>query len=846
MLKSARVRSALIALVCSLSLSAQAWADGAKRAISIPSGDLGTALALLAKQAGADLVYRPEQVQGLKTRGVEGELSTEDAVKRLLEGTSLVLSVDSTGALLIALPPPAAQAKPTADAAPDSKKTLPMLEEITVTATRREENIRQVPISINAYSQAQLEERNITQIDDLSRFTPGLEFVHAGGVSGNSSNSISIRGIASDVGSATTALYIDDTPIQIRNIGYFASNPYPRVFDLERVEVLKGPQGTLFGASAEGGAVRFISPQPGLRVWSGQVRSEISTAENGDPSYEVGAAIGGPIKSDVLGFRFSAWMREDGGYIDRVDSATGATIDKDINSERSTVVRGALAWQPLDALTITPSVLYQHGDSHGRDQYWESLSDPGDAAFRTGNPLKEPSRDEFYLPALKAEFRSDTFAIVSNTSFFERDQRIFLDYTNFLQALFTGDPLFALPGTIQSGATVTTKQHNFSQEVRAQSISGKFVDWTIGVYYSHARQTQLNLTDSNFDGGTAANGYAYTDDIRATDEQAAGFANLDFHLANALKLSVGARVSRTKFKFVDKADGPINGGPSDASNATSETPVTPKVGLSYAPDGSNLLYTTASKGFRPGGAQALVPSTFCAGDLATLGLTSSPTTYGSDSLWSYEVGSKNLLLGGRLSLDANAYYSPWKNIQRAVSLPGCSFSFITNLGKATSRGVDLSVDALLSSAFRVGAAVGYNRTTFDEDVLGGGGVILAREDDRTGGPELTGTAWGQFEFRLPGEHKSYFRTDVTFRSKGPSRDPATFSYDPDLPALPSTTVVSLRLGTQIGALDAALFIENVGNAHEPLFRSHDIVGSPLFYAGTYRARTFGVDAAYRF
>src|ERR1700722_12366404 len=217
-----------------------------------------------------------------------------------------------------------------------------VLQEVTVTATRRSEEINKVPLNVTAYTPELMDDQGVRQIDDLARLTPDLQFTHTSGAAGNNSSNIAIRGVFSDVGAATTGVYVDDTPIQMRNVGYWNANAFPQIFDLERVEVLRGPQGTLFGAGAEGGAVRFITPEPGLQKYSGYVRSEIAETLAGGPSYETGAAIGGPIVDDKLGFRVSAWGRNDGGYIDRVSPDTGQTVDSNANHQQSFVGRGAL------------------------------------------------------------------------------------------------------------------------------------------------------------------------------------------------------------------------------------------------------------------------------------------------------------------------------------------------------------------------------------------------------------------------------------------------------------------------------------------------------------------------
>src|SRR5579872_6571497 len=196
------------------------------------------------------------------------------------------------------------------------------LQEIIVTAERREERLQDVPISVSAFSQEKLDAQGLRNIDDLARLSPGVAFSRNGMAASSNyndeSSDINIRGIDSTAGTSTTGIYIDDTPIQSRHLGFGAVNAFPALFDLDRVEVLRGPQGTLFGAGAEGGAVRFISPQPGLTHYSGYLRSEASSTRAGDPSYEIGAALGGPIVDNTLGFRVSASYRRDGGWVDRV------------------------------------------------------------------------------------------------------------------------------------------------------------------------------------------------------------------------------------------------------------------------------------------------------------------------------------------------------------------------------------------------------------------------------------------------------------------------------------------------------------------------------------------------
>ena len=231
-----------------------------------------------------------------------------------------IILVPLTGALLLPLTAAAdsvsgeatASTPQDASATPTAAESTPKgLQEIVVTATRHEEALSKVPISVTAFSQDAMDERGIKDFQDIVRYTPGVSIDNSG------TNAISIRGISSSAGAGTTGIYIDDTPIQMRDIGFNPDDTLPKTFDLDRVEILRGPQGTLFGSGSEGGTVRYIMTQPSLTTSSTYVRSEASYTQYGSPSYEFGVAHGGPIIDDVLGFRASAWYRSDGGWIDR-------------------------------------------------------------------------------------------------------------------------------------------------------------------------------------------------------------------------------------------------------------------------------------------------------------------------------------------------------------------------------------------------------------------------------------------------------------------------------------------------------------------------------------------------
>ncbi len=363
------------------------------------------------------------------------------------------------------------------------------VQEVVVTAGRREQALSKVALSVSAFTAKAMDVKGVKSFAELAKFTPGVTY-------DEERHDVSIRGIISKAGSGPTGVYIDDTPIQARALGLNANNTLPAVFDLDRVEVLRGPQGTLFGAGSEGGTVRYITRQPSLSDFTGVSHAEAAFTQDGAPSYEAGAAMGGPIVQDKLGFRVSAWGRRDGGWIDRVDYLTGDITQKNANAVDTYVLRGALTWEPTPDLMITPGIHYQRRDQHNYDNYWTALSDPGAGVYRNGTPEHMADRDWFYLPTLKIEYDWPGVKFISNTSYYKRLERVngysatLYDLSYFQQLTeggvdpqlsdcvfcFGPNPLLTptgpdLPGFGRYEALnlITNRQENITQEFRLQS-----------------------------------------------------------------------------------------------------------------------------------------------------------------------------------------------------------------------------------------------------------------------------------------------------------------------------------------------------------------------------------------
>ena len=704
----------------------------------------------------------------------------------------------------------------------DTNSAAPVgLEEITVTATRREETISRVPISITAISQDMLDQKGIKDFADVARFTPGVAF------DTSQTNQISIRGISSSGGSGTTGIYIDDVPIQIRALGFNSDDALVKLFDLDRVEVLRGPQGTLFGAGSEGGTVRYITVQPSLSQSSVYAKAETSYTEGGAPSYEAGVAAGAPVIDGVFGVRVSAWFRRDGGWIDRIDPTTLALVQPNANSDNTVALRIAGLWQPNDAIRVTPSILYQNSHRNDVTIYWPEYSKPSSDSYVSANPTARPEPDKFYLPSLNVQADLGAVRLISTTSYFYRNEISGYDGTLYNLGYYQSQipdfgnaaGLAALPLLDGSGvhlpagltdyrspASVTNTQRNITQEFRLQSTDPTArVSWTAGVFYSLNRQFSLEeihdpMADAlfnqlfgyniatffqpgaqfNADGSSyLPMGDSYFNQLVSYDRQIAGFGELNFKLTDTLKLTAGVRVSKDSFTIESLSGGPQNSGPRPGTQSNSEKPVTPRAGIEWQVNPNNLYYFTYSKGFRPGGGNPSIPfdptyqntTLGCTGDFQTEGLTNgAPATYKSDSVQSFEVGAKNNI-ENRVRLASSIYYIKWNNIQQNVVPPVCQIQFTDNLGNAVSKGFDLQADVLVTDALSIESSFGYTdarytTTTFLGPTQTGTPVVV--RGDAVAGPNGIGTGYSippysislglEYKFHVF-QHESFLRGD---------------------------------------------------------------------------------------
>lgn len=741
--------------------------------------------------------------------------------------------------------------------------------EIVVTAQRRAEPLSKVPLSIVATDQKALDSRGVRSFSDLAKLTPSVSFGQSALAYGTGQTNIAIRGVTTVSGVPTTGVYIDDTPVQTRNGGSPSlTNPYPQIFDLDRVEVLRGPQGTLFGTGSMGGAVRFITPEPSYSDASFYGRSEVSSTNHGGISFEAGGAAGIPIVEDKLGLRGSVWYRHDSGYIDRLDRVTKQLVKRDINDQDSLNARIALGWKPTDSITITPSVYFQKSEYADADLY-ELATSHGSHLNTSISRLPQTHTDTFVLPALKISADLGGVTLVSNTSYFSRKTTTVSDDSTLSLAAVMGYN-YTVPAELDGYLAFTdnkTSQKTFTQELRLQSSnpSARF-SWVVGGFFvsgvtkdhyggadpqlldninfglSLAGEPPVDSVEEFFGSPLYLGQYINFVDTKYKDVQKSVFAQADFKIVPKLKLTAGVRYTSTDLTYDSFYAGPIYG--TDTGIVAHAKPhnnqVTPKVGISYQADSANLFYANAAKGARSGLVAPAVGS-FCAADGAALGFD--PLTARAirpDSLWSYEVGTKNRLLGGRVITDISAYHIDWNDIQSTIFLPQCTLPTTFNLGKAKIDGFDLSVSVIPTRGLTLGASVSYTHARYSENQPNG----------YNKGEPLGVAPWsvhleGEYSFKV-GPHDYYVRSDFSHTSHD-SRplDLTSPLVDPNLPRSPATSLLNLRAGVRLEGFDLSVFANNVTNEQPVLSLGHDTVDSQVFRSTTYRPRTIGLSVTYR-
>ncbi len=787
----------------------------------------------------------------------------------------IAASLPLTAALaLVALSGHAQQAAPAAPAAASGPL---MLDTVNITAQKRKEDVRKVPLSVSVVSGEAIQDNHITDLADLSRAVPNLSFSSQGGPG---LGTFEMRGVSSQAGSATVSIYLDDVSLTTRNL-YSQGTAEPRFFDLERVEVLRGPQGTLYGSSSLGGTIRFISKQPDATAFSGNAYGELSTTSRGGTNYLAQAVVNIPLAKDQIGLRIGVQTGRESGTIDQVSPTTLGVIDKDINSAHWEVLKLALKAQLSPGWSITPSLFYQRYKADDVDVAFLTVGGyqlPPDATpptlkkFQTSKTVREPGTDKLMVPAVTLNgdlgFADLTGVLSGYKRRFDRIQDGTYINVGYIASVITDPVLGATVNGLNSAVQLANKTDQTSLELRLASKDydpsrGPFT-WVGGLYLARTKTEVFDnepifginaaftaagadindpaqLADS-FPGAFTGDS-SYYSARHYLDKQYSLFGELTYNVSPTLRGTVGMRALRAKQAFTREGDFYYAGGPTTAAIDSKTTAYTPRFALSWDANGETTLYGNVAKGFRLGAANRPVPATpLVAQDLADLGLpgTTVPASFKPDSLWSYELGSKSRLFGNRVSLNVAIFHIDWKNIQQNVVLPSSGFDFETNVGRAKVDGIEAEGRWRASDALTLSAGASYVRAVFAEDVpalgLGDDGELNVSKGDRIQGVPKYSARLG-VEYRMAATSAA----DVVLRASGQwtGNSHGTFVRSSTDYKRPGYFSADASVGLNLDRWEFSVFAKNLTNSGK-ILQQPSIQGvSEAYYL---RPRTLGITA----
>jgi iron complex outermembrane recepter protein len=736
-----------------------------------------------------------------------------------------------------------------------------VLEEITVTAQKREERLQDVPIAVSAFSGEQLEQRGIRDFRDLLLSVPGVSY--SGSDPGQSV--YSIRGISTQASSPTVGIYLDDVSLVTIHTG-FAGAADPPFLDLERVEVLKGPQGTLYGGSAMGGAIKYVTRQPILDQSGGSAAGDVSSTDNGGISYGAESVVNVPVIENRLALRGAISFRDTAGYIDNVpnaltenwgrsstlppapfaptDQPSRSTYRKSNDNDwRQLAMRLSAKYAPTDSLSIVPTATYERNILENPSIFNTNLP-----RFETTYRFPQPTTDAFGIYSLNITENLPGFDLVSLTGFTDRKLNYNRDYSFFIASLVP--PLFALNSYNYSNTSTRT----VTQELRlASSDPTARLKWTTGVFLLQQRDELVQWVNTPGLGAALGTGtdYGYRGDQTTHDRQYAAFADLTYSLVKQLDFNVGLRWFEAKQEVDGVFDGILNGGHTEVDGKRStNVGFNPKYSIVFRPADHYLTYATASKGFREGGPNRFnTSSPLCQGDLNALGLKRPPDTFEPDRLWTYELGSKNQLQGGRTTLNLATYYTDWKNIQQQVNLLSCGFQFVGNVGAATIKGAELSLDTRLTSELTLGGTATYTQAEITKSAPGVSAQVGQSVLDT---PKWTGNVYAEYAYTLAFGTAS-LRADYEYHGSNlrAFENTTAVTYpDGSSGLLPNTAqvqqayrVLNLNLGLTHGNWQYRVYANNLLNS-APLLDFARTGGDTR--ASTLRPRTIGIGTHVNF
>jgi iron complex outermembrane recepter protein len=771
------------------------------------------------------------------------------------------------------------------------------LEEIIVTAEKRESTVQATPIAMTALSAGDLAAENVGSIQDLVGAIPGISLRTAG----PGQTEYEMRGLGSAGGSvATVGFYIDETPLSASAVALNGRTVIDAdLFDLNRTEVLRGPQGTLYGAGSMGGTIKLVTNPPKLHALEGEAAVDASQTTGGSTNGHGSLMLNLPI-GDIAALRVVTTGKYISGWIDRkviaagqfpfptnfgncgvyycnrgdVQDAPVAEDHKNSNLERFVSSRAALLVQPADALSITGNFMYQRIDADGYNNYQATGTSPiGNQAIYQPYDIKEPYYDAFHMFSLKVSYDMAFANLTSASSYWQRDVYQATDSTEALQNIFN------YTAFVPNLYSENDRTWQVAQELRLTSRGEGDLQWVGGLYYSdlHSGYVTHNQTvgfvttpvcslpglggDPALGGhcapgttffyappltGANPEGIMFNDNNPNVLKQEAIFGEASYKVTPSLKVTAGLRFY--KFDISNNSNqrglGTASGDatPTISSASGSNTSLLPKVNVSYEPTSDLTVYSTVSKGSRPGGVNLPIPLTpfsqgafyYCGPGTGPSYLTQQPAYYSPDDLWSVEFGEKAKLNDRRFTINADVFYVKWHNIQQLIVL-SCGYPYNTNVGQAKAYGPELEMAAKITDAITADMSAAYTQS-YIYDAKSTPGLPVTDGTRVTNIPKYTGNLAVSYETMLPQDYKFTFRVAESY--VGPVEDTAYYRE-----ILGSYGLMDFRMGVGKEVWTASLFGTNLTNKHAAMTIDNTVFAwqqPTITRVSTNQPRTIGI------
>jgi iron complex outermembrane recepter protein len=784
----------------------------------IEGRSLKAALTQFGEQSGLQILFSKETVEGLSAQDVSGTFTPEAALQRLIahtglryefvnrhtvriwntsnpnsapisqrssvtDGSSLVSPAESPNSSSLA----GSDKSTTAQAEAEGNSAGP-LSEIIVTAQKKAERLQDVPVPVTAIRADTLVQTNQLRLQDYYTSVPGLSVAPAN----QSTQLISIRGITTGgVTNPTVGVTIDDVPFGAStNAGGGLVVPDIDPGDLASVEVLRGPQGTLYGASSMGGLVKFITVDPSTAGLSGRVEAGVSDVENGaQAGYQFRGSVNVPL-GDTLAIRASAFTHQDPGYIDNpVLHVNG------INEEHVSGGRLSALWRPSDSVSLKLSAIYQEAKGDG-----SNVVELPTAGYPQTNNLTNLEQNDLRGTGgydRKVQAYSATLAAklgifdVTAISGFNANQ--FNDSFDYSYAF--GSYAQALLGVSGSPILNFSKTEKFSQELRLNAPIGEHVDWLIGGFYTHEHSIfSENIAAANSATGALVGTLIYVP-IPTTYQEYAGFTDLTFHLSDRFDIQLGGRESEIKQTFSETESGAFFPTPSIVPRTDTKASAftylfTPRFKIST----DLMVYARLASGYRAGGSNPLPGS-------------GTPPEYHPDKTQDYDIGVKGDFLDHSLSVDASLYHIDWKNIQLQLFNPLTGGDYNTNGSRAKSQGLELSVQSRPLTGLTIAAWATWDSAELTEPFPPGSTAVGTSGDPLPNTSKFSTNLSLQQEFPLGTELSGFVGGAVSYIGERQG----LFTSTPERQYFPAYAKTDLRAGVKYNSWTANLYANNVAD-----------------------------------